>query len=1752
MMQTLQGYHLKTLLHQGSCSLVYRAIRESDMQPVVIKLLNIDYPSQEDLARFKRGYSLIKGLRAESVIGVYSLERYKNSLFIVMEDIGGGSVASLLLSGALGLERFLQLATSIANAVGEIHQLKLIHKDICPQNIIINPETNQVKIIDFGISSELFLETQDAINPDHLEGTLDYLSPEQTGRMNRVVDYRTDLYALGATFYHMLTGIPPFNGSDAMEMVHAHIAKMPRPPCEVDSAIPKTLSDIVLKLMAKTSEDRYQSGGGLKADLQLCFEQWQEKSEISPFKFASHDFSGQFQIPQKLYGRDKEVNTLMTAFNRVARGSTEMVLVAGYSGVGKSVLIQEVHKPIVAKRGYFISGKFDQFLRNIPYSALIQAFRGLAKQLLTETDVQLETWKHKLLLALGKEAQVIVDIIPEIGLIVGPQIDVPLLGPQETQNRFNMKFQALIQVFARKEHPLVIFLDDLQWADTATLNLLINILADRTSQYLLFMGAYRDNEVDRFHPFIVAVEEIKCSGAIAHTLELLPLARNALNLLITDTFNTQRDRVNELGQLVLNKTEGNPFFVCQFLKRLYQDQLITFDFYKTSWQWDVRQIEARGITSNVVELMVEKIKKLPAATQKLLNLGACIGNAFELNTLALICEEPLPVLVQHLWPALEQGLLVARGDQHKLLKIMGRKESTEGFNESLNFQHDRIQQAAYEVVTPGERELTHLKIGRILLENLTKEGVDEQLFAIVGQLNDGRRLVVTEAEKVVLAEHNVRAGKKAKAATAYGPALEYFRIAKELLPDSLWQDHYVLAFELFKALAECEYLEGDLRGAEGIFNEALVNVSSKYDRCDIYVLKLVLFFTQNKYIESIEMGVEALKLFNINLSLDPTDDDIQQGILDVKRAQGERSFSQAKMLPECKDLDTRYAIKILTELGPPTYMANPGLLLVVFSKMVEISYASGIFEDSSYGFGGYCVVLAGVLGEFDAAYDCGIASLEINERFNSSHMEGRVHMLFTAFTNHWKKPIATSFPLLKKGFQDCVRVGELRYACYMHLFSFWQRWANYRTLDLLYDEYIAALHFMEKVKDHDAIGHVRMLLASIKKLQYRKQVGDEGSVLLDSTSLNDGVFDEESYKRDVVDTQYVYGLNSYHMMKLMICYTYEDYGQALYHADESESCLDASVALYSLVEHCQYTLLTLAMLACRSSDSQRKQCILKMNERLDQMTAWAGSCPENYYHKLQLMQAEKCRVEGGVLECISFYDRAEKSAAQTPFLKDRALIQELYAKFWLQQGKDRYAEIHMVEACQLYNQWGAVSKVRQLVLTYPLLLGAFSSSSVNNENDVNDSIASNSSGTTSTMLDLATVIKAAQSISESIVFDELTNDLLEIAIENAGAQKGVLLLQGKKGFSIEAVAELTKASVEAGMSTLIDSAEAELVLPASVVHYVVRTKKDITLDNALEDERFSNSEYIIQNKLKSVLCVPIVYQGRLSGVLYLENSIAEGVFSRERRLVLETLASQAAISLENARLYRELYDAKNTMERRVEERTAQLEDVNTELNAFSHSVSHDLRAPLRAMKGLSSILLEDYSESIDAEGQSLIGRIIHSSDKMTELVDGLLALSHIQHSVLDIKPVSLSRLVKESNVELSESFPTQACSLVCADDINVEGDRRMLKSLVENLLSNAWKYTAKVDCPRIEFGVDFQNEKDVYFIRDNGAGFNMEYVDKIFEAFQRLHSESEFSGTGIGLATVKRIVNKHGGEIWVDAKVGEGAIFYFTLGFLPG
>jgi signal transduction histidine kinase/serine/threonine protein kinase len=671
-MFTLSGYNNLRLIYSSVNSEVYRGIRALDHQSVILKVLKKDYPTPQELNRYKQEYEIICHFNSERVIKAYDLIHYQQTLVIVLEDCGGQSLQELTQNQALSLADFLPIAIKITKSLEEIHHQNIIHKDINPANIVFNPETGKLKIIDFGIATQLTREHPILKNPNILEGTLPYISPEQTGRMNRCLDYRTDFYSLGVTFYKLLTGKLPFQTKDVLELVHCHIAKVPTFP-NTPYPTPHTLKEIVMKLMAKKAEDRYQSTWGIQADLEQCLKQLKTTGQIAEFTVGQQDISDQFQIPQKLYGREKEVTQLLATFVRVAspqekrvsqeeyRG-VEMMLVAGYSGIGKSTLIYEIYKPITQARSYFISGKFDQFQRNIPYSAVVAAFKNLIQQVLMENEEQLTQWREKLLSALGMNGQVIIDVIPEIEQIIGSQPPLQKLGSTEAQNRFNRVFTNFIRVFCAKDHPLVIFLDDLQWADSATLNLLKLVLTDSDTQYLFIMGAYRDNEVSANHPLMTTLEEIRSAQTIVHQMTLKPLSTEHINQLIADTLHCDLELANPLAKLVIQKTEGNPFFINEFLKKLYNEQLIKFDKTTRSWQWDINKIEAMNLTDNVVDLMIANLQKLPKPTQQVLRLAPCIGASFNLNTLSVICQQTVSDLFHHLKPALQLGLLFSKSE----------------------------------------------------------------------------------------------------------------------------------------------------------------------------------------------------------------------------------------------------------------------------------------------------------------------------------------------------------------------------------------------------------------------------------------------------------------------------------------------------------------------------------------------------------------------------------------------------------------------------------------------------------------------------------------------------------------------------------------------------------------------------------------------------------------------------------------------------------------------------------------------------------------------------------------------------------------------------------------------------------------------------------------------------------------------------------------------------------------------------------
>ncbi|MEG5205990.1 serine/threonine-protein kinase PknK, partial [Microcoleus sp. AT13-A6] len=874
---TIPGYRTIEKIYNGSRTQVYRGLSDSN-QKVIIKLLLSEYPTVSELVQLRNQYTITKNLDLPGIVKPIALLNYRNAFALVMEDVGGVSLAEYTANAEaknlgdrrlsnsevssphtspLPLDEFMPIAIQIVQTIEGLYHNRIIHKDIKPQNIIIHPQTKEVKLIDFSISSFLPRENQQIQNPNVLEGTLAYMSPEQTGRMNRGIDYRTDFYSLGVTFYQLLTGKLPFNSTDPMELVHCHIAKMPIPPIDLIPAIPAVLNNIIMKMMVKTPESRYQSAFGLRYDLENCWQQWQENGKISQFALANRDICDRFVIPEKLYGRETEIKALLEAFDRVSEGTCEIMLVAGFSGIGKTAVVNEVHKPIVRQRGYFIKGKFDQFKRDIPFWAWVQAFQNLIRQLLTESAAEVQKLQVKILEALGENARVIIDVIPELERLIGKQPEVPELEGTAAQNRFNLLLQNFIRVLATKEHPLVIFLDDLQWADSASLKLMQLLMSETNTRYLLLMGAYRDNEVFPAHPLILSLDEIRKNSATVNQITLAPLEKTSLNCLIADTLSCPPERAIPLTELIFTKTKGNPFFATQFLNFLHKDGLIKFDFTPPpppwrreasgGWQCDISQVRTLAFTDDVVEFMAIQLQKLPIDTQNVLKLAACIGNQFDLATLAIVHKKSQSETAAHLWKALQEGLVIPITEVYKFFQDSEAVEVAQASELSVpyKFLHDRVQQAAYFLIPESQKQSTHLEIGQLLLRKgghggtaPTEAEIQDKVFDIVNQLNMGVELIEYQTERDRLAQLNLIAGRKAKASTAYAAANIYLQTGIELLRANCWLLQYELTLNLYIAAAEAAYLNADFDAMEQMAGLVLQEAQTILDRVKIYEIKI--------------------------------------------------------------------------------------------------------------------------------------------------------------------------------------------------------------------------------------------------------------------------------------------------------------------------------------------------------------------------------------------------------------------------------------------------------------------------------------------------------------------------------------------------------------------------------------------------------------------------------------------------------------------------------------------------------------------------------------------------------------------------------------------------------------------------------------------------------------------------------------------------------------------------------------------------
>ena len=1498
----IPDYDVAEKLYEGTDSLVYRGQRKSDKKPVVLKLLNKTYPTPIELARFNHEYRISASLNLEGAIRAYGLEKSGNSLVMVLEDFGGESLDRIIASDPLTLTDFFPLGIRLADILGQIHQQNIIHKDINPSNIVWNPEADQVKIIDFGIATELSRENPEARNPDILEGNLCYMSPEQTGRMNRDLDYRTDFYSLGITLYQLLTGRLPFHAEDKMGWVHCHMARGPLDPRKVNPETPEAITEILYKLLAKNAEDRYQSAVGLAKDLEACRKQWQDKGLIEAFTPGQWDVSERFQIPQKLYGREQEVAALMDAFETVAQGNTQWMLVAGYSGVGKTSLVNEIQKPIVQKKSYYIAGKFDQFQTDIPYSGLIGAFQELIRQLLAESDDRLERWKAKMIEALAPNAQVIIELIPDLERIIGQQSPVQRLNPAEEQHRFMFTFRNFIQIFAQKDHPLVIFLDDLQWADVPTLKLLENFMGAGGIQHLLLIGAYRDNEVKAHHPLMMTIDVLKkqqnASGKIVRQLFMDPLDPSSLNQITADTLHCGLEHSQPLVEFIFQRTAGNPFFVIEFLKFLYREKYLRFRHAKGIWEWELEEIRKTGISENVVELMIDRLRQLPADTQRSLQLASCIGNSFDLKTLSMIDNKSLAMTENSLWEALKQEIVVPISGDYQRIRLETKPEIETGnapalledsdFGVRYRFSHDRIQQAAYSLIEKERKKGVHLQIGRSMLHHAKPQELEEKVIEIVRQLNEGKALIEDSEDQVELARLNLKAGKKAKSSTAYEPAFQYLTVAMELLPENAWEERYDLAFEISREFSESAYLCGEFEKAEKQVEILMKRARTNLEKALIFKMKAVQYTVMGKHAEAIHLCIQGLRSLGMKLFLKTSSSSVFRERALAKRNLGNRKISDLFDHPDVSDPEKSLKLKILMDLTPSAYMTgNMNLYAMAILKATNLSLRSGNSPEAAYAFAMYGMLL-GTFGDLKTGYEFGKLSLKLNEHYQNLEFKGRAIFFNACFILHWNQHLKTVLPYFGKALKACLQAGDILHAGY----SAEQRPGNLETSILRGKKHIA---FCEK-NEH----HFIWSLLIIQGFQLNLCGQTNGRF-----SLSDVSFNEEEYLTRMNQGRYDLSIGIYRLMKLQVCFLYEDYPAALRQIEEGDKVLDRLLGMVYSVEYCLYAFLSFTALFPQMNSNEKRLAWGRVRKEHKKMKKWSDHCPGNFLHNTLMMEAEMVRISGKAEEAAGLYDRAIKTAKKNEYHRAVALAHELAAKFHQAQGREQIAGQHMKVVRYFYSRWGATAKVQDLDERYGHLLlekpeGKDDAVKTTQARDTDSSTVS------SGILDLTSVVKASQVISSEIIMDRLLKQLMGILVENAGAQKGFLILEKAGCLNIEA-----RIDTDAHEEVILESLSLDECgdLSRSIVQYTARSREEVVLDEAAVEGRFTRSEYVLRNRPRSILCLPILHLGRLTGVLYVENNRVSGAFTPDRVHVARLLASQAAASIENSNAYKRLSES---------------------------------------------------------------------------------------------------------------------------------------------------------------------------------------------------------------------------------------------------
>lgn len=1493
----------KEILSSHQLSTVYKINENGPVH--LYKVMNSEHPSGRDIALFYNEFLILQSLQISGVRNVIRRESMDGRQAYVLEYVEGHPLSDFSLGSGLDLKQFLVLGTRMAEILQDIHREHIIHRDIKPSNFIYNPTDGKIHLIDFGLASRIDIKSSSETSPDRLAGSLPYISPEQTGRMNRMVDYRSDIYSLGATFYYMLTGNPPFRSTDPMEIVHSHIARVPRSPSQANPIVPEQLSRIVLKMLSKNAEDRYQSGSGLKSDLERCLQMYRESGSLSEFEPGERDVALNLKIPEKLFGREAEIAQLMERFHRSANGGRELLLISGYPGIGKSAAIMELYRPITLENGYFLQGKFDRFQKENPFHGLVQALQGFCEMILSQDSSTLSHWKKTILDAVGEKGAILTEIIPALRALLGEQPPLPELEGQEAYNRMIYTFGRFIGSISSEKNTMVIFLDDLQWADPASLDLVRSVMTDNSIGHLFLIGAYRDNEVDETHPLTATLKTIESRYGSVTRLHLEPLQEEHVLLLLSETFNQQPDSLGTLASMIYERTGGNPFFIKEFLHSIYDRGHLYFDDSSFRWTWNQEAIGSTEVTTNVVDLLEGRIRELNPESRKLLEFASCMGNTFSLRMLAGILKQPVHELASRLQGAIDAGIIIPLSDDFRFATIETEQSPDPQDNFDLHFVHDRLQEAAYGLLDETSRNMTHLSIARLLLESRDQIEEEEALY-IANQFNPGLSLIEDEKEKMQVAAINDQAGKKAKRAAAYDSAHHYFTCGLSLLSGDSWTRDYEFTLALHNQTAETAFLSGRFQESQELCLQIIRQAKKPVDTLIARYSLLQIYNALNDLNGAISQGIEGLRILGVKLPQKAGPQHIVSSMIRARLALRKHRIEDLILLPEMTDPSIAFAMRYMQKMTPSAFRSGSNLFPVLIFTLTYLTTKYGTAPLSVFAFGSYAIALCGVMGDYEKGYGFGKMIMNMPDHIkDGKSVYSHSAFLWNNFIRHWKEPIALTVDEFMVAYRNGFENGYLFEVLWTaHHRSLWSFFVG-RELGVIYKQLdeIADLVYVDRAADE--------MVRALKQMILNLQEGGETPWKLVGDLYNE----DENIEYAPTEAAFL------QLKKVFLRFLFHKHESALEETIKGEKLLSGMTSMPGFS-----TFLFLAGLVRMDAYrhiSPRKVHLKTIRKTIQKFQKWATILPGTHQHRLELLRAELHYSQGHIEKARDHFDRAVDSVRKEPAranVLEEAIVMERAAEFYSKNSGKTFAGSLIQFAYSAYDRWGAHAKtslIRNRYIDYSwaytgtdkdVTVSSTGSSSSTDSTITRSSTGTGSSSTRFHIHDYLTIVKSAQVIAGEMVLDNLLKQLMKYILENAGADHGILIVNDLESGRMQIRAE-GMVEEEEKIQQLNVPVEEFANLPHSLIQLVSRTKKEVIIDDLNDDRRFGNDEYFQQNSVRSVLCGSILYQGREVGIIYLENRLHGGVFDATRIEILNIITGQAAVSIHNALLYESIQKA---------------------------------------------------------------------------------------------------------------------------------------------------------------------------------------------------------------------------------------------------